>query len=637
MTVPTGSVTLNKTVLSLAVGETATLTATVKPDDATDKNVTWSSSDESVAKVVDGKVTAVKAGKVTITAKCGGKTAECAVTVTVPTGSVTLDKTSISLAVGETAQLTATVKPDDATDKNVTWTSSDESVAKVVDGKVTALKSGKATITAKCGGKTAECAVAVTVPITSLTLDKTSLSLAVGETAQLTATVKPDDATDKTVTWTSSDESVAKVDKGKVTTLKAGKATIAAKCGGKTAECAVTVIVPVSSITLDKTSLSLAVGETAQLTATVKPDDAADKNVTWTSSDESIIKVDNGKVTAIKAGHATVIAKSGNKLAICYVTVMSPTPLISYTTVNGESVDEFVSGYDRNGKKIASTQDENNGVWEVYYGTNVYSIKIQSSNANLKSIKVNKPVIVSLCDLRCPNLEILDLSICNVIIDWKLRISCPKIETLNVSSWNTSCIKSMEFLFEGCSNIGALDLTSWNTSNVKNMSGLFFKCYNLTSLNLSTWDTSNVTDMSSLFEKCYKIESINLSNWNTKNVSNMQAMFQQCGIMSLDLSKLDTRLVTNVSYMFNLCDNLKNLDLSGWDTTNITNMNLMFSGCNSLETLNLSDWKIRSDVSTSLMFSGCDSLKKIYMHGCDEPTITKIKSIKPKNATIVTE
>ena len=321
VTVPTGSVTLDKTTLSLAVGETEQLTATVKPDDATDKNVTWTSSDESVAKVVNGKVTAVKSGKATITAKCGGKTAECAVTVTVPTGSVTLDKTTLSLAVGETEQLTATVKPDDATDKNVTWTSSDESVAKVVNGKVTAVKSGKATITAKCGGKTAECAVTVTVPVTSLTLDRTTLSMAVGETAQLTATVKPDDATDKNVSWTSSDEFVAKVDNGKVTAVKSGKATITAKCCDKTAGCAVTVTVPVSSVILDKTTLSLSVGETAQLTATVKPDNATDKNVSWTSSDETVAKVDDGKVTAVKSGKATIIAKCGDKTAECEVTV----------------------------------------------------------------------------------------------------------------------------------------------------------------------------------------------------------------------------------------------------------------------------------------------------------------------------
>ena len=338
VTVPTGSVTLDKTTLSLAVGETAQLTATVKPDNATDRNVTWTSSDESVAKVDNGKVTALKAGKTTITAKCGGKTAECVVTVTVPTGSVTLDKTTLSLAVGETAQLTATVKPDDATDKTVVWSSSDEAVAKVENGKVTAVKSGKATITAKCCGKTAECVVTVTVPTGSVTLDKTTLSLAVGETAQLTATVKPDNATDRNVTWTSSDESVAKVDNGRVTAVKAGKATVTAKCGGKTAECAVTVIVPVSSITLDKTILSLAVGETIQLTATVKPDNATDKNVTWTSSDESVAKVADGKVTALKAGKTTITAKCGGKTAECMVTVKQPDNIIFYTSSDNRVV-----------------------------------------------------------------------------------------------------------------------------------------------------------------------------------------------------------------------------------------------------------------------------------------------------------
>lgn len=341
ITVSTESITLDKTSLSLVVGETAQLTATVKPDDATDKNVAWASSDESVAKVSNGKVTAVKSGKATITAKCGDKIAECAVTVTVPTGSVTLDKTTLSLAVGETEQLTATVKPDDATDKNVTWTSSDESVAKVVNGKVTAVKSGKATITAKCGGKTAECAVTVTVPTGSVTLDKTSLSLAVGETVQLTATVKPDDATDKNVAWTSSDESVATVANGKVTAVKAGNATVTAQCGGKTAKCIVTVIVPVTSVTLDKSSLILAVGETSVLTATVKPDNATDKTISWSSSDPSVVKVDNGKLTALKVGTAVVSVIAANFSASCSVMVNKPNNILYYTSSDGNVAIPF--------------------------------------------------------------------------------------------------------------------------------------------------------------------------------------------------------------------------------------------------------------------------------------------------------
>ena len=321
--IPVTSVTIDKTSLSMLVGETETLSATVTPDNASDKSVIWGSSDVSIATVTDGKVTAKKSGTVIITATSGNCKADCVVTVSVSTESVILDKTSLSLIKGETAIIIATVKPDDATDKTVTWSSSDESVAKVDGGKVTAVKAGRATITAKCGEKKAECSVTVSVPVASITLDKTSLSLIKGETVTITATVKPDDATDKTVTWSSSDESVAKVDGGKVTAVNAGRATITAKCGDKKAECSVTVSVPVATITLDKTTLSLTPGETSVITATVKPDDATDKTVTWSSSDESVAKVDGGKVTAVKAGTAVISAMSGGKIAKCDIVVIA--------------------------------------------------------------------------------------------------------------------------------------------------------------------------------------------------------------------------------------------------------------------------------------------------------------------------
>lgn len=365
------SISLNKTSLSMQVGDTEILTATIKPDDATDKTVVWTSSEDAIASVSNGKITALKSGKVTITAKSGTCSAECEVTVSVNTESITLDKTTLSLSVGETAQLTATVKPDDATDKTVAWSSSDESVAKVDNGKVTALKSGKATVTAECGGRTAECAITVTVPVSSITLDKTTLSLAVGETATLAATVKPDDATDKTVAWSSSDESVASVDNGKVTALKSGKATITAKSGGKTAECAVTVAVPVSSITLDKTALSLAIGETATLTATVKPDDATDKTVVWSSSDESIAKVDNGKVMALKIGSAIVTATAASFSVSCNVTVIHPDNIIYYTSTDGNIVKPF------NGSAFGAniiSNEYNDGLGKIVFDSPVMRI-----------------------------------------------------------------------------------------------------------------------------------------------------------------------------------------------------------------------------------------------------------------------
>ena len=335
--VEVSSVSLNTSTIEMVEGETFSLVATVLPKDAEYDGVIWASSNASVANVNSGAVSAVKEGTATITASAGGKSATCSVKVSskiVAVTSITLDKTSLSMQVGETEAITAIVSPDNATDKTVEWGSSDVAVATVAEVIITAKKSGEAIITAKSGSCIAECKVTITVSAESVTLDKTSLSLAIGESATLTATVKPDDATDKTVAWSSSDESVAKVDNGKVTAVKSGKATVTAKCGVKTAECAVTVTVPVSSITLDKTTLSLVIGESFTLTATVKPDDATDKTVIWSSSDESVARVDNGKVTAVNAGQAKISAAVGNITTSCNVVVYQSDNVIIYTTAD---------------------------------------------------------------------------------------------------------------------------------------------------------------------------------------------------------------------------------------------------------------------------------------------------------------
>ena len=143
------------------VGDEETLKATVKPDDATDKTITWGSSKTSVATVDNnGNVKAIADGVATITASCGGKTASCKVTVKTAVSSIELNETDIALYVGENASLIATVKPDNATDKTITWSSSNSNVATVDDsGLVKAIAAGSATITASCGGKSATCKV----------------------------------------------------------------------------------------------------------------------------------------------------------------------------------------------------------------------------------------------------------------------------------------------------------------------------------------------------------------------------------------------------------------------------------------------------------------------------------------------
>ena len=346
------NVALNVTSLELTEGDEASLTATVTPENATNKKVSWTSSDHNVATVSNGKVTAVKAGNATITVitEDGGKSATCEITVMAKVysvESVSLDKTSVELTEGDDVTLIATVSPDNATNKTVTWNSSDETVATVANGKVTAIKAGTATITVTTedGGKTATCEVTVvakptepsepenpgnpeTVSVTNVSLDKTSVELAEGDDVTLIATVSPDNATNKTVTWNSSDETVATVANGKVTAVKAGTATITVTTedGSKTATCEVTVnakVYPVESVSLDKTSVELTEGDDVTLTATVSPDNATNKTVTWNSSDETVAIVANGKVTAIKAGTATitVTTEDGSKTATCEVTV----------------------------------------------------------------------------------------------------------------------------------------------------------------------------------------------------------------------------------------------------------------------------------------------------------------------------
>ena len=262
---------LSQSTLSMKKGETAALTVTITPENATDKAVDWTSSDTKIATVDStGKVTAVSAGTASITcmAKDGSdKKATCEVTVTDPTppkpsvvkvAKITLNKTTASVGKGKTMQLTATVTPTNATNKAVTWKSSNTKIATVSStGKVTAKSAGTVTITctAKDGsGKKATCKVTVTEPkppvkptvkVTKLTLNKKTATLSPKETLTLRATVTPTNATNKAVTWKSSNTKIATVSStGRVTAKSAGTVTITctAKDGsGKKATCKITV------------------------------------------------------------------------------------------------------------------------------------------------------------------------------------------------------------------------------------------------------------------------------------------------------------------------------------------------------------------------------------------------------------
>ena len=170
------------------------------------------------------------------------------------------------------------------------------------------------------------------IPVTSVTLTPETLSIEAGKTAELTATISPANASDQQFSWDVEDTEIASVyghtsETKTVTALKEGQTQITVTVGGQTASCTVTVTprtISVESITLNKTQLSMVKGATETLAATVLPTTATDKAVTWKSSDTAVATVENGVVTAVAAGNATITATAGGKTAICAVTVTNP-------------------------------------------------------------------------------------------------------------------------------------------------------------------------------------------------------------------------------------------------------------------------------------------------------------------------
>lgn len=276
--------------------------------------------------------------------------------------SITLNYTTYTLDVDETFNLVATVLPENSTFKRVTWSTSDETIATVnSSGVVTGVGAGNVTITATtANGLTATCSVVVNgvdIEPESITLNKETTVLNPGETDQLIATVLPASTIYKTVTWSSSDPTIATVNSdGLVTGVKSGNAIITATTtNGLTATCDVLVLTEVilpESITLDRTTVKIVAGMDLRIYATVLPADA-EQTVTWISSDDAIVTVDNGLITGIAVGEATITASTVNGLtATCVVTVIE-SEFDYYDGINGTSV-ELLPNVDENNHLVVT-------------------------------------------------------------------------------------------------------------------------------------------------------------------------------------------------------------------------------------------------------------------------------------------
>ena len=210
------------------------------------------------------------------------------------------------------------------------------------------------------------------IPVTSVTLAPETLSIEEGKTAELTATISPANASDQQFSWDVKDTEIASVygytsETKTVTALKEGQTQITVTVDGQTASCTVTVTprtISVESITLNKTQLSLVKGATETLTATVLPTTATDKAVTWESSDTAVATVENGVVTAVAAGNATITAKAGEKTATCAVTVTNPSNSGSSSGGGGSSTPRYavtVPDKTENGSLSVSSKNAKKG------------------------------------------------------------------------------------------------------------------------------------------------------------------------------------------------------------------------------------------------------------------------------------
>ncbi len=322
---------------TMDVGDKITLYPEFTPDTASNTAVTWSSSDETIATVnKDGEVTAKKGGLVVIQCQSddGGYNAVCILTVIEEVTGLKITPEQYKLGLGKTFQLKAEIANSTASNKDVEWYSSDDSIVEVdQNGKIRGISLGYATITAYAlDGSDAEatCEVRVVTEVTGMTMNYTSITLIQGNTFQLDAAIRPADATYNTPSWESDNPDIAMVDDdGIVTAISPGTAWVTAKArdsSGKYCKCFVTVIAPIPStgVTTMVNEIVMAPGEKKTVVAKATPANTTD-SMMWTSTDESVVRVNavSGEITAIAPGNASVIVMmdSGKKAVINVIVV----------------------------------------------------------------------------------------------------------------------------------------------------------------------------------------------------------------------------------------------------------------------------------------------------------------------------
>lgn len=353
------SIEISKSEASVKVGEKITLTVSHSPADLPAPEYEWNSSDETIATVENGVVYGKAVGEATISVSSFnlGLKDICKITVTpIEATGIKLSESEKTMTTGESFRLEYTIEPENTTNKEVEWESSDKTIATVnTDGEVTAVSDGECTITVKVKGSdtSAKCVVKVNpIKVTGVTLNETTKSIEAGESFTLTATVSPENAKDKSIKWSSSDPNIAKVEDGLVTALAKGTCNIIATTndGNFKAQCTVNVLPSsVKGVQFTESSVKILNGESYTLAYSILPENAENKNVKFSSSAPNVVSVDNsGKVTALQKGTSTITitTEDGGHTATCEVTSAEITDFINLNISGGSGAGlVIINGY----------------------------------------------------------------------------------------------------------------------------------------------------------------------------------------------------------------------------------------------------------------------------------------------------
>ncbi|HOO73414.1 MAG TPA: BspA family leucine-rich repeat surface protein [Spirochaetota bacterium] len=640
-----------KSSTQLFVGGAEQLVTEIMPPDATDQNVTWSTSDYGVASVnQDGLLSGKGPGTATVivTTEDGGFTAGCMVTVIQPVTGVFL-KPNTALFVGGTEQLVPDIEPPNASNKNVTWSTTERIVADVnKEGLVTGRAPGTATVivTTEDGGFTAGCVVTVTQPVTGVIL-KTSTALLVGGTEQLVPDIEPSNASNKNVTWSTQDEGIASVSPGGlVTGESAGSAavTVTTEDGGFTASCAVTVSVvpvPVAGISLDRSSAVLDTGETVLLVASIEPADATDQNVAWSTSDCGVASVNQGGMVAGEAAGSavvTVTSEDGGYEASCNIDVYNMFITTWNTGLTGEGTsasnqvklplhpagvkDFYVEWGDGNTDHITSHDQAE--TTHSYPAAAVYDVVIYgtiegfgfSANANedkIKLLDVKKWGDVGLHNGGYQFSGAVNLSGFSAVdAPYLGNISNMRCMFMNatefdgyLASWDVRSVTDMSYLFSGAGSFNQ-DISSWDVGEVTTMYHMFAGAAAFNG-KIGSWDVSRVACMKGMF---YNASSFNrdLDSWDVSAVTDMSYLFFNASAFNGNIDHWDVGCVRYMNAMF-YGDAVFDRDIGAWDVGSVENMSQMFHGARAFSR-DIGSWDVGSVTNLYQIFSGAVSFNQ---------------------------